>query len=47
MRRPIVSILFVIGCGLVVTAAEAQPVANLPLTCPDAGAIGQQSCTAI
>jgi hypothetical protein len=45
MRRPVVSILFAISCGLVVTAAEAQPVADLPLTCPDAGAIGQQSCS--
>ena len=27
--------------GLVVTAAEAQPVANLPLTCSSASAIGQ------
>ena len=41
MRRPIVSILFAISCGLVVTAAEAAPVANLPLTCSSADAIGQ------
>ena len=47
MRSPIVSILFAISCGLVVPAAWAQPVANLLLTCPDAGAIGQQSCSGL
>ena len=47
MRSPIVSILFAISCVLLVTAAEAQPVANLLLTCPDAGAIGQQSCSGL
>ena len=41
MRRPIVSMLFAISCGLLVTAAEAAPVANLPLTCSSADAIGQ------
>jgi hypothetical protein len=45
MRRLVVSIFLTISCVLHVTAAEAQPVANLPLTCPDAGAIGQQSCS--
>ena len=30
-----------IACGLFVPVAQAAPVANLPLTCPDAGAIGQ------
>jgi hypothetical protein len=33
--------LLTIACGLLVTAAEAQPVANLPLTCSSADAIGQ------
>ena len=41
MRSPIVSILFAISCVLLVTAAEAAPVANLPLTCSSADAIGQ------
>ena len=30
-----------IACGLFVPVAQAAPVANLPLTCPDPGAIGQ------
>ena len=33
-----------IACGLFVPVAQAAPVANLPLTCPDAGAIGQTNC---
>ena len=41
MRTPNVSILFAISCGVLVRAAEAAPVANLPLTCSDASAIGQ------
>ena len=46
MRRLIVSILFSISCVLLVTAAEAAPVANLPLTCSSADAIGppQDNC---
>ena len=39
MRWLALPILFV-GCGCY-TAAEAQPVANLPLTCPNAANIGQ------
>ena len=32
---------FAIVCGFSVTVAHAAPVANLPLTCSSAGAIGQ------
>ena len=35
-----------IACGLFVPVAQAAPVANLPLTCPDAGAIGPKPTVA-
>ena len=41
MRTLLVSVFFSGSCVLLVTAAEAQPVANLPLTCSTASAIGQ------
>ena len=41
MRGLAESILSTISCALLVTAAEAASVANLPLTCSDASAIGQ------
>ena len=41
MRKLLVSVLFSANCVLLATAAEAQPVANLLLTCSSASAIGQ------
>ena len=41
MRKLLVSIFLTTGCVLLVTSAEAAPVANLPLTCSTASAIGQ------
>jgi len=41
MRKLLVSIFLTTGCLLPVTFAEAAPVANLPLTCSSANAIGQ------
>jgi hypothetical protein len=41
------SIFLMIACGMFVTAAQAAPIANLPLTCPNAGAIGQSDCSGL
>ena len=41
MRKLLGSIFLTTGCVLLFTSAEAVPVANLPLTCSTASAIGQ------
>jgi hypothetical protein len=41
------SIFATVSAVLFVVMAEAAPVANLPLTCPNAGAIGQTDCSGL